>query len=88
MPECAPEKLQVFVSSTIRECAAERATAKRAIESLNHQPILFEHVGSRSTPPRQMYLRKLDQSHIFVGIYRNSYGWVAPGGARCHDFGD
>ena len=79
MPEYVPEKLQVFVSSTIRECAAERATAKRAIESLNHPPILFEHLGARPTPPRDVYLRKLDQSHIFIGIYRDSYGWVAPG---------
>jgi len=79
MPEYAPEKLQVFVSSTIRECAAERAKAKRAIESLNHQPILFEHLGARSAPPREVYLGKLDQSHIFIGIYRDSYGSVAPG---------
>ncbi len=79
MPEFVSEKLRVFVSSTIRECAAERSTAKRAIESLNHDPILFEHLGARSTPPRDVYIRKLDQCHIFIGIYRNSYGWVAPG---------
>lgn len=79
MPEYVPEKLQVFVSSTIRECATERDVAKRAIESLNHQPILFEHLGARSTPPREVYLGKLDQSHIFIGIYRDSYGSVAPG---------
>jgi len=79
MLERVPERLQVFVSSTIQECAAERAIAKRAIESLNHQPILFEHVGARSSSPRQMYLGKLDQSDIFVAIYKNSYGWVAPG---------
>ena len=35
--------------------------------------------GARPTPPRDVYLRKLDQSHIFIGIYRDSYGWVAPG---------
>jgi tetratricopeptide (TPR) repeat protein len=79
MPEYLPEKLQIFVSSTIRECAAERKIAKRAIESLNHQPILFEHLGARSAPPRDVYIRKLDQCHIFIGIYRHSYGWVAPG---------
>src|SRR5450755_3804738 len=78
MPERILEKLQVFVSSTISECIAERGIAKRAIESLNHNAILFEHIGARSTPPRALYLGKLDQSHIFVSIYRNSYGWVAP----------
>jgi hypothetical protein len=80
MPDRVMERLQVFVSSTIKECAAERMIAKRAIESLNHDPILFEHIGARSMPPRDLYLGKLDQSHIFVSIYRNSYGWVAPGG--------
>jgi tetratricopeptide (TPR) repeat protein len=74
-----PERLQVFVSSTIKECAAERKVAKRAISSLNHDPILFEHIGARSTPPRHLYLQKLDESNIFIGIYRNSYGWAAPG---------
>jgi tetratricopeptide (TPR) repeat protein len=75
------EKLRVFVSSTITECAEERRIAKKPIASLNHEPILFEHIGARSVPPREVYLSRLDTSHIFVGIYRNSYGWVAPGAA-------
>lgn len=79
MSERIQEKLQVFVSSTITECAAERSVAKRAIESLNHDAILFEHIGARSLPPRALYLGKLDQSDIFISIYRNGYGWVAPG---------
>jgi tetratricopeptide (TPR) repeat protein len=79
MAERIQEKLQIFVSSTIEECAAERAVAKRAIESLNHDAILFEHIGARSMPPRALYLGKLDQSDIFISIYRNNYGWVAPG---------
>jgi tetratricopeptide (TPR) repeat protein len=81
MPESVVEKLQVFISSTIKECAEERAVAKRAINSLNHEPILFEHIGARSTSPRELYLNRLETSDIFVGIYRNSYGWVAPGSA-------
>lgn len=79
MPERIPEKVQVFVSSTIKECAAERGIAKRAIESLNHDPILFEHIGARSVTARDVYIGKLDVSHIFIGIYRKSYGWLAPG---------
>lgn len=82
MSDTFPDKLQIFVSSTIKESAAERAVAKRAIESLNHSPILFEHMGARSAAPRKLYLSKLDLSHIFIGIYRNSYGWVAPGATR------
>lgn len=73
-----PEKLRVFASSTITECATERKVAKDAIESLNHDAILFEHYGARPESARSFYTRKLDESHVFVGIYRESYGWIAP----------
>ncbi len=73
-----PDKVVVFVSSTIGECEEERKSAKGAIESLNHAPFLFEGAGSRSYSPRTLYFRKLHEAHIFVGIYRNEYGWVAP----------
>lgn len=73
-----PEKVHVFVSSTIEECRAEREEAKRAIVSLNHAPLLFEGAGARSYPPRTLYLRMIHTAHIFIGIYRNDYGWIAP----------
>ncbi len=72
------EKVYVFVSSTIEECRAERNEAKRAIESMNHAPLLFEGAGARSYPPRTLYLRMVHMAHIFIGIYKNDYGWVAP----------
>ena len=48
------------------------------IRSLNHEPILFEDVGARPHPPPHVYRARLDISHIFVAIYRESYGWIAP----------
>jgi AAA domain/Domain of unknown function (DUF4062) len=41
-------------------------------------PVLFE-LGARPHPPQQQYRSYLEQSGIFVGIYRRGYGWVAPG---------
>jgi hypothetical protein len=73
-----PDKLIVFVSSTIAECAEERRVAREAIESLNHEPFLFEDAGARPYPPRELYLPKLEISHIFIAIYKHSYGWIAP----------
>jgi|GEM_PF-7008833 NB-ARC domain. len=73
-----PERLRIFVSSTIGECASERVRVREAIVSLNHEPFLFEDAGARPYPPRTLYLRKLRESDIFVGIYKLSYGWVAP----------
>lgn len=74
-----PEKLRVFISSSIRECPRERAVARDSVRSINHEPVLFEHAGARPYSSREWYLRKINEAHIFVGIYRNSYGYIAPG---------
>ncbi|HEU4480759.1 MAG TPA: DUF4062 domain-containing protein, partial [Actinomycetota bacterium] len=71
------QRLRVFVSSTLAELADERLAATKAIESLRLIPVLFE-LGARPHPPRDLYRSYLAQSHIFVGIYWQSYGWVAP----------
>jgi len=71
------QRLRVFISSTLRELAEERAAAKAAVSHLRLSPVMFE-LGARAHPPRALYRSYLDQSHIFVGIYWQSYGWVAP----------
>ena len=71
------QRLRVFVSSTLTELAAERRSARAAIEGLHLIPVMFE-IGARPHPPRALYRAYLDQSHVFVGIYGQSYGWVAP----------
>ncbi len=72
------QRLRVFISSTIGELAPERVAAREAIERLKLTPVLFE-LGARSHAAADVYRAYLDQSHIFVGIYAQSYGWVAPG---------
>ena len=72
------QRLRVFVSSTLRELAPERRAARAAIERLALAPVMFE-LGARPHPPRSLYRSYLDQSDVFVGIYWESYGWVAPG---------
>ncbi|MBK9270356.1 MAG: DUF4062 domain-containing protein [Saprospiraceae bacterium] len=72
------QRLRVFVSSTLQELAEERMAAKEAIQSIQMIPVLFE-LGARSHAPRNLYRQYLAQSQIFIGIYWNRYGWVAPG---------
>jgi predicted ATPase len=62
----------------MQELAAERAAVRAAVERLRLTPVLFE-LGARAHPPRELYLAYLEQSQIFVGIYGEQYGWVAPG---------
>jgi predicted ATPase len=72
------QRLRVFVSSTLRELAAERQAVRDAVTSLRLVPVMFE-LGARPHPPRDVYRAYLGQSQAFVGIYWQSYGWVAPG---------
>ena len=72
------QRLRVFVSSTMEELAEERLAARRAVERLELAPVMFE-LGARPHPPRSLYLAYLRQSHVFVGLYWQRYGWVAPG---------
>ncbi|MGY1670808.1 ATP-binding protein [Geodermatophilus sp. SYSU D00710] len=79
MPIRTPDqRLRVFVSSTMRELADERVAVRGAVERLRLTPVLFE-LGARPHPPRELYLAYLQQSDVFVGVYWQSYGWVAPG---------
>ena len=72
------QRVRVFVSSTLQELADERAAAREAIAHLRLTPVLFE-LGARPHPPRALYRAYLDQSDIFIGLYWQRYGWVAPG---------
>src|ERR671915_108823 len=71
------QRLRVFVSSTLGELAEERRAVRRAVEGLQLTPVLFE-LGARPHPPRSLYRAYLEQSHVFLGIYWQSYGWVSP----------
>jgi predicted ATPase/class 3 adenylate cyclase len=72
------QRARVFISSTLGELAAERAAARRAIRRLHLVPVWYES-GARPHPPRSMYRAYVEQSQVFVGIYWQRYGWVAPG---------
>ena len=72
------QRLRVFISSTLGELADERQVARAAVEQLRLTPVMFE-LGARPHPPRALYRSYLAQSDVFVGIYWQRYGWVAPG---------
>src|SRR5436305_11779777 len=71
------QRVRVFVSSTLDELAPELVAAREAITQLRLTPVLFES-GARPYPPRELYRAYLAQSDIFVGLYWQRYGWVAP----------
>lgn len=71
-------RVRIFISSTISELAPERRAAEEAVHELRQTPVLFE-TSARPHPPRAVYSELLEQSDVFVGIYWESYGSVAPG---------
>ena len=71
------QRLRIFISSTIRELADERLAVREAITQLRMAPVMFE-LGARPHPAINLYRAYLEQSHIFIGIYWQSYGYVAP----------
>jgi predicted ATPase len=71
------QRVRVFVSSTLEELAIERAAVRDAVDRLHLAPVLFE-LAAQAHPPRSLYRSYLEQSHVFVGIYWQRYGWVAP----------
>ena len=72
------QRLRVFVSSTLGELADERRAVREVVEQLRLTPVMFE-LGARPHPPRELYRSYLAQSNVFVGIYWQRYGWIAPG---------
>jgi predicted ATPase len=71
------QRLRVFISSTLGELADERRATRQSVEQLRLTPVMFE-LGARPHPPRALYRSYLAQSDVFVGIYWQRYGWIAP----------
>ncbi|GIW24908.1 tetratricopeptide repeat protein [Meiothermus sp.] len=69
--------LRIFVSANLHELAEERLVARRVIQQLGHVCVMFE-MGARPHPPQSLYRPYLQQSQVFVGIYHQRYGWIAP----------
>jgi predicted ATPase len=72
------QRVRVFVSSALGELAAERQAVRDAVSRLRLVAVMFE-LGARPYPPQPVYRAYLAQSQVFVGLYWQSYGWVAPG---------
>jgi predicted ATPase len=70
-------RVRVFISSTLEELAEERRAVRAAVEVLHLTAVLFEF-GARPHPPRDLYRAYLEASDVFIGIYGDRYGWVAP----------
>lgn len=72
------QRVRVFVSSTPQELARERAAVHKAISALCLTPVMSD-LGARPHSSRAIYRAYLQQSDVFIALYWQRYGRVAPG---------
>ena len=71
------QRLRIFVSSTFGETADERQAAREAIQRLRLTPVMSSSGRGRILPIAVPRVSR--QSDVFIGLYAERYGWVAPG---------
>ena len=69
---------RIFISSLMRGFADERNAAKEAITRLRQQPVMAEDFGAQPVSSQTACLEGVRNSDIYVGIYAERYGYVAP----------
>jgi len=70
-------KLRVFISSTINDLQEERMAVADAInENIFWESVYAESFTARSESPREVCLEKVRRSNIYVGIFKDRYGYI------------
>ena len=67
------DRLKIFVSSTVEELNDSRAVVREAIEHFHFIPLMCEDWGANTESVRKMYLTKVGDCDIYVGIFWKEY---------------
>lgn len=68
-------RLKVFISSGMAELRDERRAMQAALRMLEVEPWLFEEdAGAQTIAGRDVYLRELNASDLYIGIFWRQYG--------------
>ena len=70
------EKLKFFISSTIEDMKQERDAVTEVIISLQYNISRSEFFPSMARTPEQVCLEEAAGSDVFIGIYKNRYGFI------------
>ena len=71
------EKLRVFISSTMNDLQEERMAVADAIsENIFWESVYAESFTARSESPREVCLEKVRRSNIYIGIFKDRYGYI------------
>ena len=71
------EKLRVFISSTMEDLQEERiALAESINQNRFWEAVHAESFVARSESPREVCLDEVRNSHVYIGIFKNKYGYI------------
>lgn len=65
---------RIFISSVMRDFAAERDTARAAVSSLRLQPVMAEDFGAQPYSPQIACLEGVRSSDVYLGVFGSRYG--------------
>jgi len=69
--------VKIFISSTVKELKEERGALVDAIEeNEGWKAIYAEGFHSDENTPRKIIRKKIESSHIYLGVFKNKYGSV------------
>ncbi len=70
-------KLRVFISSTMNDLKEERKAVAAAVsQNRSWESVYAESFVAKSESPRQVCLEEIRKSHIYIGIFKNQYGYI------------
>jgi hypothetical protein len=68
---------RIFISSTSRDLGAERGALEKALRQMRGSEYNgMEYFGSRPDKPREACLREVRESHVYVGVFADRYGFI------------
>jgi uncharacterized protein DUF4062/SIR2-like protein len=73
-------QVRVFISSTMKDLANERAAVARQVEQFNFEPVNAENWLPDGSKTWDRIEKELLSSHLVVLILGESYGWIPPEG--------
>lgn len=71
------QKLRVFISSTMEDLKDERVALVKVInQNTFWEAVYAESFVARSESPREVCLDEVRKSHIYIGIFKDRYGYI------------
>ena len=76
------KRIKIFISSVQREFAEERQMLSYYIRTdallgKFFEPFIFEELPANEFPANRVYLKEVEMSDIYLGLYGNMYGYIS-----------